>query len=64
MKRQLSPDEERMRLAKWLSKGEIYDPRNEEDYASKLRNMDDYDDWTFGLEPIPFDITWAKTEKL
>jgi hypothetical protein len=29
------------------------------DYAKKLRNADDYDDWNVGLEPIPFDCTWA-----
>ena len=37
MKRELSPDEERMRLAKWLSKGEIYDPRNEEEDRKSTR---------------------------
>lgn len=52
MKRQLSPDEERMRLAKWLSKGEIYDPRNEEDY----------DTYTYGTEPIPNDPTWTRAK--
>jgi len=36
------------------------DPRNDDDYASKLRNMDDYDDWEFGLEPIPLDHSWTK----
>lgn len=29
------------------------------DYAKRLRNADDYDDWDVGLEPIPFDCTWA-----
>ena len=41
-----------MRLAKWLSKGEIYDPRNEEDY----------DTYTYGTEPIPSDPTWTRAK--
>jgi hypothetical protein len=27
--------------------------------AKKLRNQQDYDDWNFGLEPIPKDRTWS-----
>lgn len=56
----LSAEQERERLKRWLASGEFYDPRNEEDFARKPRNSDDYDDWNVGLEPIPFDSTWAK----
>jgi len=27
--------------------------------ASSLRNSDDYDDWDYGTEPIPRDLTWT-----
>lgn len=46
----LSPEQEKKRLAQWLSKGEIYDPRNEEDYNTFL----------YGTEPIPGDRTWTR----
>jgi hypothetical protein len=39
------------------------DPRNDEDYAKSLRNLDDYDDWEFGLEPISKDTTWVRLDK-
>lgn len=39
----------------------IEDPRNEDDYAKQLRNLDDYDDWYVGMEPIPGDQTWKST---
>jgi hypothetical protein len=47
-----------------MASGEVYDPRNEDDYASVLRNMADYDDWEFGLEPLPGDTTWTKKKPL
>ncbi len=53
----LSPEQERERLARWLRNGEHYEPQ---EYARKLRNSDDYDDWDVGLEPIPRDSTWTK----
>jgi hypothetical protein len=28
--------------------------------AKRLRNQQDYCDWTVGMEPIPQDKTWAK----
>ena len=46
----LSPDQERKRLALWMGKGEVYDPRNEPDF----------DTFLYGTEPIPGDTTWAK----
>lgn len=46
----LSPEQEKKRLAQWLSKGEIYDPRNEEDYNT----------FVYGTEPIPGDRTWTR----
>ena len=46
----LSAEQERERLARWLRKGELYDPRNDPDY----------DSWTVGMEPIPGDRSWAK----
>ena len=46
----LSAEQERERLARWLRKGELYDPRNEPDY----------DSWTVGMEPIPGDQSWTK----
>jgi hypothetical protein len=60
----LSAEQERERLKRWMASGEVYDPRNEEDYASVLRNMADYDDWEFGLEPLPGDTTWTKKRPL
>jgi hypothetical protein len=50
MERKLTIEQERERLARWLGKGEIYDPRNETDY----------DSWDASMEPIPGDHTWAK----
>jgi hypothetical protein len=32
--------------------------------ARELRNQDDYDDWEFGLEPIPGDTHWVKIQTL
>lgn len=46
----LSPDQERERLARWLRNGEVYDPRND----------DDYDTFEYGTEPLPGDHTWTK----
>lgn len=46
----LSPEQERERLARWLRDGEVYDPRNEEDY----------DTFEYGTEPLPGDHTWTK----
>jgi hypothetical protein len=31
--------------------------------AKRLRNQQDYCDWTVGMEPIPQDKTWAKSKK-
>jgi hypothetical protein len=50
MKRKLSPEQERKRLALWMGKGEVYDPRNEKDF----------DTFLYGTEPIPGDTTWTK----
>jgi hypothetical protein len=47
---ELSVEQERERLRRWMASGEIYDPRNE----------DDYDSWTASMEPIPGDNMWAK----
>lgn len=57
----LSAGQERERLKRWMASGEVYDPRNENDFARELRNSADYDDWNVGLEPIPFDSTWKKS---
>jgi hypothetical protein len=46
----LSAEQERERLKRWMASGEVYDPRNE----------DDFDTWSVGMEPIPGDHTWAK----
>ena len=46
----LSAEQERERLKRWMARGEVYDPRNE----------DDFDTWSVGMEPIPGDHTWAK----
>ena len=46
----LSPEQERERLARWMGKGEVYDPRNEPDF----------DTFSYGTEPIPGDRTWSK----
>ena len=46
----LSPEQERKRLALWMGKGEVYDPRNEPDF----------DTFLYGTEPIPGDTTWTK----
>lgn len=46
----LPPDQERERVARWMRNGEIYDPRND----------DDYDTFEYGTEPLPCDDTWAK----
>lgn len=32
---------------------------NVEQLAQKLRNDEDYDDWEFGMEPIPGDHCWS-----
>ena len=45
----LSEEQKKKRLAKWLRDGEIYDPRND----------DDFDTYDYGTEPIPGDRTWA-----
>jgi hypothetical protein len=45
----LSAQQERERLARWLRNGEIYDPRNDEDY----------DTYNYGTEPIPGDTNWS-----
>lgn len=29
---------------------------------SSIRNADDYDDWTYGTEPIPGDNTWSRRD--
>lgn len=31
-----------------------------EEFASWLRNQQDYDDFPYGTEPIPGDRTWAR----
>jgi hypothetical protein len=46
----LSVEQERERLKRWMASGEIYDPRNEEDY----------DSYEYGTEPLPNDFTWVK----
>jgi len=60
---QLSPEQERKRVAQWLKNGTIYDPRNDDDknfdQAAALRNSEDYSDWDYGTEPLPGDHTWA-----
>ena len=48
-KMKLSPEQERERLARWLRSGEVYDPRNDEDY----------DTFEYGTEPLPGDHTWT-----
>lgn len=58
MEKKLSKEQERERLARWLSKGEVYIPPSEEVYDP--RNEDDFDTWSVGMEPIPGDHTWAK----
>ena len=45
----LSLEQEKERLAQWMSEGAIYDPRNEEDY----------DTFEYGTEPLPNDSTWV-----
>jgi|688.fasta_scaffold1857090_1 hypothetical protein len=32
--------------------------------ARELRNQPDYDDWDFGLEPIPGDTHWVRVKTL
>lgn len=32
--------------------------------ARSLRNGDDYDDWSYGTEPIPCDTSWTSPETL
>jgi hypothetical protein len=34
-----------------------------EEFASQLRNQQDYDDFQYGTEPIPGDKTWVKMKK-
>ncbi len=58
MERKLSSEQERERLARWLSRGEVYIPPSEEVYDP--RNEDDYSTWDVGMEPIPGDHTWTK----
>ena len=60
----LSAEQERERLKRWMASGEVYDPRNEDDFARKLRNSADYDDWNVGMEPLPGDRSWAKKKPL
>ena len=62
MKRKLSVEQERERLARWLGKGEVYIPPSEEVYDP--RNEDDFDTFSYGTEPIPGDTTWAKEKAL
>ena len=62
MKRKLSAEQERERLARWLGKGEVYIPPSEEVYDP--RNEDDFDTFLYGTEPIPGDTTWAKEKAL
>jgi hypothetical protein len=62
MKRKLSAEQERERLARWLGKGEVYIPPSEEVYDP--RNEDDFDTFSYGTEPIPGDTTWAKEKAL
>ena len=50
---QLSPEQEKKRLAQWLREGTVYDPRNEEDY----------DTFEYGTEPLPHDATWAQAKE-
>ena len=35
-----------------------------EEFAKFLRNQQDYDDWDFGMEPIPHDKLWSKSKTL
>jgi hypothetical protein len=58
MERKLSAEQERERLARWLSKGKVYIPPSEKVYDP--RNEDDFDTWSVGMEPIPGDHTWVK----
>ena len=51
---QLSEEQEKERLRRWMANGEIYDPRNEPTY----------DTWDVGMEPLPGDTTWAKKKPL
>ena len=51
---ELSAEQEREGLKRWIASGEIYDPRNE----------DDFDTWLLGMEPLPGDTTWAKKKPL
>jgi len=32
--------------------------------ARELRNQDDYDDWSYGTEPIPGDTHWVRARTL
>ena len=50
MKLSVEQEKERERLKRWMANGEIYDPRNE----------DDFDTFDYGTEPLPGDTTWAK----
>jgi hypothetical protein len=50
----LSDEQEKERLKRWMGSGEIYDPRNE----------DDFDTWSVGMEPIPGDDSWTKKKPL
>jgi hypothetical protein len=34
-----------------------------QEVAKLLRNLETYDDWDVGMEPIPGDRTWSKTKK-
>ena len=54
----LSPEQERKRLARWIGKGEVYIPPSEEVYDP--RNEPDFDTFSYGTEPIPGDRTWSK----
>ena len=58
MERKLPNEQERERLARWLGKGEVYIPKDDDIYDP--RNEDDYSTWDVGMEPIPGDDTWAK----
>ena len=35
-----------------------------EEFAQWLRNQQDYDDFSYGTEPIPGDRTWGKKRNL
>ena len=50
----LSAEQERERLKRWMASGEVYDPRNEEDF----------DTWDAGMKPLPGDRFWVNKKPL